>query len=202
MFLIVNRTRLLRKRYLERGRSYVRRKVSSIKMATKQHAFKRSAQALNVSNTSTPIKATQSKIPKCNNEESKKKETEPGEEKNLNDIFNMMSEMMMKLDKLDSIEDRVKTFEQDLKSVKDSIEFARAEVNDLKIDNEERKKMDERTRQRLEKLENENTLLNKSLIDLQARSMRDNLIFYNIPKTIETRKQHQPFISCWKRRWA
>jgi hypothetical protein len=30
-----------------------------IKMATKQRAFKRSAQALNVSNTSTPIKATQ-----------------------------------------------------------------------------------------------------------------------------------------------
>jgi septal ring factor EnvC (AmiA/AmiB activator) len=92
----------------------------------------------------------------------------------------MMSEVMMKLDKLDLIEDRVKSFEQDLKSVKDSIEFAHAEVNDLKIENEERKKMDERTRQRLEKLENENTLLNKSLIDLQARSMRDNLIFYNI----------------------
>ena len=87
---------------------------------------------------------------------------------------------MMKLDKLDLIEDRVKSFEQDLKSVKDSIEFVHAEVNDLKIENEERKKMDERTRQRLEKLENENTLLNKSLIDLQARSMRDNLIFYNI----------------------
>ncbi|CAB3989179.1 Hypothetical predicted protein [Paramuricea clavata] len=58
----------------------------------------------------------------------------------------MMSEMMMKLDKLDSIEDKVKSFEQDLKSVKDSIEFAHAEVNDLKIDNEERKKMDEQTR--------------------------------------------------------
>jgi hypothetical protein len=58
----------------------------------------------------------------------------------------MMSEMMMKLDKLDSIEDRVKFFEQDLKSVKDSIEFAHAEVNDLKIDNEERKKMDERVK--------------------------------------------------------
>jgi regulator of replication initiation timing len=53
----------------------------------------------------------------------------------------MISEMMtMKLDKLDSIEDRVKSFEQDLKSVKDSIEFAHAEVNDLKIDNEERRK--------------------------------------------------------------
>ena len=58
----------------------------------------------------------------------------------------MMSEMMMKLDKLDSIEDRVKFFEQDLKSVKDSIEFAHAEVHDLKIDNEERKKMDERVK--------------------------------------------------------
>ena len=117
------------------------------------------------------------------NEEIKKKETKPEEEKNLNDIFDTMSEMMKKLDKLDLIEERVK-FEHDLMSVKDSMEFAHAEVSDLKIDNEERKKMDECTRQRLEKLENENALLNKSLIDLQARSMRDNLIFYNIPETI------------------
>lgn len=95
----------------------------------------------------------------------------------------MMTEMMKKLDKLDLIEERVKSFEQDLKAVKDSIEFAHAEVNDLKVDNEARKKMDEYTRQRLEKLENKNTLLSKSLIYLQARSMRDNLIFYNIPET-------------------
>ena len=67
--------------------------------------------------------------------------------------------------------------------MKESIEFAHAEVSDLKNDNEARKKMDEVMKQKLEKLEKENAILSKSVIDLKARSMRDNLIFYNIPET-------------------
>ena len=48
--------------------------------------------------------------------------------------------MMKKLDKLDLIETKVKSVEQELRSMKDSIEFAHSEVKDLKSDNEERKK--------------------------------------------------------------
>ena len=62
----------------------------------------------------------------------------------------------------------------------DSIEFAHAEIYELKEDNEARKKADDETRQRIEKLEKDNAILNNSVIDLKARSMRDNLIFYNI----------------------
>ena len=72
------------------------------------------------------------------------------------------------------------TVEQDLKDVKDSIEFAHAEIYELKEDNEARKKVDDETRQRIEKLEKDNAILNNSVIDLKARSMCDNLIFYNI----------------------
>ncbi|CAB4023602.1 Hypothetical predicted protein [Paramuricea clavata] len=87
---------------------------------------------------------------------------------------------LRKLEKLDLIETKVKSVEQELRSMKDSIEFAHSEVKDLKSDNEERKKTDELTRQQIEKLEKENEILHKSVIDLKTRSMRDNLVFYNI----------------------
>ncbi len=95
----------------------------------------------------------------------------------------MMKAMMKKLEKLDSIDTRVKTVENDLKSVKESIEFAHAEIKDLKKESETRKQTDEATKQRIEKLEKENEILNRSVIDLKARSMRDNLLFYNIPES-------------------
>jgi FtsZ-binding cell division protein ZapB len=95
----------------------------------------------------------------------------------------MMKAMIKKVEKLDSIDTRVKMVESDLKSVKESIEFAHAEIRELKKDNETRKKTDETTKERIEKLEKENEILNKSVNDLKSRSMRDNLIFYNIPES-------------------
>ena len=89
----------------------------------------------------------------------------------------MMQIMMKKLDKLDILEQRKMTVEHDLKEVKDSIEFAYAEIYELKEDNGARKKADDETRQRIEKLEKDNAILDKSVIDLNARLMRDNLIF-------------------------
>jgi hypothetical protein len=49
-----------------------------------------------------------------------------------------------------------------------SIEFAHAEIKDLKDESQTRKENDVLTRQRLEKLEKENEVLNKSVIDLKA----------------------------------
>ena len=42
--------------------------------------------------------------------------------------------MVNKLDKLDVIEERLKTFENDMNDVKDSVEYAQAEIKDLKIE--------------------------------------------------------------------
>jgi DNA repair ATPase RecN len=120
---------------------------------------------------------------RLNSEENIVDQFEGGETINLKSIHDMMKAMMKKLEKLDSIDTRVKTVESDLKSVKESIEFAHAEIRELKKDNETRKKTDETTKERIEKLEKENEILNKSVIDLKSRSMRDNLIFYNIPES-------------------
>ena len=152
-------------------------------MASKQHAAKRTAQTLNNSNTSTPTKPVPSKIPKHNMSNNKKEETETEKPIQLKDIHDMMKAMMTKLEKLDLIEIKVHAVEEDLRKMRDSIEYVHAEVDDLKAENIARKKTDEDTKQQLEKLQKENEILNKSVIDLKARSMHDNLIFYNLPES-------------------
>ena len=50
-----------------------------------------------------------------------------------------------------------------------------------KNENEANKAKHERDRARIDKLEEDNATL-RTKIDLQARSMRDNLLFFNIPE--------------------
>jgi hypothetical protein len=88
----------------------------------------------------------------------------------------------MKVDEL--IEERIKKVEDGFNDLRNSIDFAHAEVVDLKEDNKVQKIKGEEIRAKIEKLEQENTALNgNSVIDLKARSMRDNLIFCNIEET-------------------
>ena len=117
---------------------------------------------------------------KHNDDKNQEDEIETEEQVELKYIMVMMKNMMKKLDNLDLVETKVKSVEQELRSMKDSIEFAHSEVKDLTSDNEERKKTDELTKQQIEKLKKENEILHKSVIDLKTRSMRDNLVFYNI----------------------
>ena len=65
------------------------------------------------------------------------------------------------------------------------MEFVHAEVADLKKESEERKKEDLEVKRRLQTLKESNALLNNRVIDLQARSMRDNLLFYNSKESAE-----------------
>jgi hypothetical protein len=55
-------------------------------------------------------------------------ENKSGEKIRLEDIHEMMTMMMKKLGKLDVIEDKLKTFEHDIKEVKRSVEFAHAAI--------------------------------------------------------------------------
>ncbi len=64
--------------------------------------------------------------------------------------------------------------------MKKSIEFVHGEVNDLKEENKIRKEKETLTDNRIDQLEELNATLKDRVIDVQARSMRDNLIFYNI----------------------
>jgi polyribonucleotide nucleotidyltransferase len=65
-------------------------------------------------------------------------------------------------------------------SVKHSVEFAHDEIEDIKKANERKVEIEKKTQERLVELEATNTKLLNSVIDIKARSMRDNLIFYNI----------------------
>ncbi|CAB3981030.1 Hypothetical predicted protein [Paramuricea clavata] len=88
-------------------------------------------------------------------------------------IHQMFTTMMTKLEKLDAIE-------ADMKEMKHSLEFAHAEIADLKKENDTSKA--NQAKEKIEKLEQDNTTLRNKIVDLQARSMRDNLLFFNIPE--------------------
>ena len=118
-------------------------------MATSKHSSKRSAQNLNNSSTNTPIKSVRTKIPKLNSTPNKSEDESSCEEVKLADIHNLIQIMVQKLDKLELIDGRLKSVESDLKEEKGLIEFAHAEVVDLKEENKITK--DEEIRLKIEK---------------------------------------------------
>ncbi|CAB3987117.1 Hypothetical predicted protein [Paramuricea clavata] len=148
-------------------------------MGSRQQAPKRGAQNLNNLLSNTPSKSVRPKIPKPNqNKEGMKEEISP-------DVSSMFETIMSKLGKLDIIDSRMQFVEHELTEMKKSLKFVHAEVEDLKKDNEKLKKTDVETQKRLQSLEEQNTILNNRVIDLQARSMCDNLVFYNIEENEE-----------------
>ena len=72
--------------------------------------------------------------------------------------------------------------ESDIKDIKASLEYAHAEIADLKQENEVMKKNNEKSMERVEKLKRDNEMMRNKIVDLQARSMRDNLLFFNMPE--------------------
>jgi FtsZ-binding cell division protein ZapB len=83
--------------------------------------------------------------------------------------------MMTKLEKLDAIE-------ADMKESKHSLEFVHAEIADLKKENDTSKANQAEAKKKIEKLEQDNTTLRNKIVDLQARSISNNLLFFNIPE--------------------
>ena len=69
-----------------------------------------------------------------------------------------------------------------MKEIKHSLEYAHAEIVDLKKENETNKANQERDRTKINKLEEDNATFCNKIVDLQARSTRDNLLFFNTPE--------------------
>jgi chromosome segregation ATPase len=151
-------------------------------MATSKHATKRGVHSLSNSTLNTPIKPVKSKIPKRNDTPIKMNKENEDEPIDLRQIHDMFQGIMTKLEKLDTIETKVKCIEDDLKEIESSVEYAHAEITDLKKDNVTMKTETKEMKRRLENVEQQCASMNNSLIDLKARSMRDNLIFYNMPE--------------------
>ena len=98
----------------------------------------------------------------------------------IDEMFDMIKAVMAKLDTLDEIKQRIVCIERELIEMKNSIEFAHAEVKELKEEVAETKRSDQENKEKIRALEEANQHLLDSVIDLKARSMRDNLLFYNV----------------------
>jgi hypothetical protein len=114
------------------------------------------------------------------NESEVKNGNQTQEIKRIDQIYDMVKSMMAKLDTLDEIKDRILCVERDMGHMKDSIEFAHAELRELKEEADKSKRTNELNAQKLRELEESNRRLQESIIDLKARSMRDNLLFFNV----------------------
>ena len=129
---------------------FVRNFITSYyNIGDKQQATKRSAQNLNKTHLCTPSKAVKSKIYKPNTPDRRMEEKEEEKEIDMREIRQMFTIMMGKLEKLDGIE-------ADMKEIKHSLEYAHAEIADLKRENETTKANQEQARTKLEKLEKDN----------------------------------------------
>ena len=146
-----------------------------------------------LTNPCTPLKAVKTKIPKPNTPERRMEEKEGEKEVDMRQIQQMFSTMMTKLEKLDGIE-------ADMKEIKHSLEYAHAEIADLKQENETNKVNQEQARERIGKLEQDNATLRNKIVDLKrdpCATIYCSLIYLNATKKIPPKS----FMNYSKRKW-
>ena len=149
-------------------------------MATRKQAQKRTPQNIQNSLSSSPKSPVQTQKSKANDNTNT---LEENEDVNLKDIWKMMQEMMTKLDKLDRIEERMTAMNTEIKDIKTSLEYAHDEIEDLKKSDESHQETATANAAQVERLNKEFECQKNAIVDLKARSMRDNLIFYNIKES-------------------
>ncbi len=96
--------------------------------------------------------------------------------KDIKSMFLTISNQLKKLDKIDKIETIVEKLSEDLKET-------RNEMLDLKKENEHLKDEMKDIKDELNKQRSLAEKNQRRIIDVQARSMRENLVFYNIPES-------------------
>ena len=96
-----------------------------------------------------------------------------------NDLIDKMDIIMQKLNKLDILDKLV----TEITDLKQSLEYAHSEIQDLKQENKNLQEEVEKISVAHTNTVDTLTRHEKTMIDIQARSMRDNLIFSGIPET-------------------
>ena len=138
---------------------------------------KRPAKDLNNSVTSTPVKPS-----------AKKGKANDDDESDLTKLLELGAQMNKKLDKLDHIEQHLAHVDEDIRDVKQSYTFVHNTTDEFakqqKMNRDALKNSD-----KVANIEVQNAKLQQDLIDLRARSMRCNLLFYNLPES----EQEDPF---------
>ncbi len=98
-------------------------------------------------------------------------------------------------DILDSIDKRLSSFDarlslveilhREFKSLRESLEFSQQQVETLAAENASLRDSVKSLTENMTHLSEENKKIKENVIDLQARSMRDNLVFSGIPESAE-----------------
>ncbi len=98
-------------------------------------------------------------------------------------------------DILDSIDKRLSSFDsrlslveilhREFKSLRESLEFSQQQVETLAAENASLRDSVKSLTENMTHLSEENKKIKETVIDLQARSMRDNLVFSGIPESAE-----------------
>lgn len=140
---------------------------------------KRSAKDLNNSVSSTPIKPSAKQV-KVNDEEL-----------DLKKMFELMAQMNTKLDKLDKIERHLASVDQDIKDLKESYTFVNATADELKEGQKTQNDSIKSLEESIARIEAKNATLTQELNDIRAHSMRNNLVFYNLPEV----EKEDPFVT-------
>ena len=102
----------------------------------------------------------------------------------LYDMTKSMQSQLSKLDKLDLIEYKINEMEKEVLDFKSSLNFLSSEVDDLKISSKQSKEKIQEAERKVEQLEQNNDIVKKEIIDQKARSMHDNLVFYDIQEQV------------------
>ena len=132
---------------------------------------KRPSKSLNNSISSTPLKPS-AKMVKVSEES----------DVSISKLFELVSDMNKKLDKLDCIEIHLSRVDKDIADLKESVSFVHGSTDEIKKEQSSQAKLLQDLNEKVMKIEAQAAVLQQNLVDLRARSMRCNLPFYNLPE--------------------
>lgn len=108
----------------------------------------------------------------------KKRKSSCGTEQTMEVDISLMRSINERLGKLEILVE----MQQDLRDLRASLEFSQAQIDDIRKENEALKRSMVSIENTTAKVTRENKQLKEMLLDIQSRSMRENLMFSGIPE--------------------
>ena len=96
---------------------------------------------------------------------------------------------LKKLDKLDVIEAHLTTIDSDIWDLKQSLPFLHDTTTEIQVKQKQHDTAMKNIKEKIKAIEEDKKKLEQEVVDVRVHSMRNNLIFYNIPEV----KDEDPF---------
>lgn len=109
-------------------------------------------------------------------------EDSPGSAASGNDSVDVLLAIHEKLDSLDSRLSLVEILHKEFQALRESLEFSQQQVVELAAENKSLRETVSSLTTKMSQISSDNKAMKETILDLQARSMRDNLVFSGIPE--------------------